>query len=106
MVTHPIYTVGQLVSVMPRTAPGFNLEGGEGRIRAVVAVEDVPQPSSERPEGRATTRYVYDVRYTMRAATEKAVDAKWISVSSAAEYLAPVGHDPPAGQRRRSGRRR
>ena len=102
IINEPLFAVGQSVQVAPRTMPGFNYEGGSGRITEVHCMADaLKRPKSRRPRTfPATSKYVYDVTFIMRAATERSVDVRWISPSPhRAEELAPLGHDPPAARR-------
>ena len=102
VVDTPLYRMGQTVTVQPRTAPGFNFGGGEGRICQIKPVSSVAQPPAQRQERVATTRYLYDVRFIIGSNTERHIDALWIAPKAAtAERTAPLGHDPPAASRSR-----
>ena len=107
VVTTPLYTAGQIVTVSPRTMPGQNFEGGCGRILHSYSITDAhARPKSRRPRTNpSTTRFVYDVALILRGATERSIDAKWIAPAAhTAQESVPTGHDPPAKGRRRSAR--
>ena len=79
-VTKPIYNTGQTVHVAPRTMPGFNFLGGEGTITEIHHIKNTnPKPKAKRPEGSATSQYLYHVRFVIRNTTEKWVDICWIT---------------------------
>ena len=70
VVDTPLYRMGQTVTVQPRTAPGFNFGGGEGRICRITPVSSVAQPPAQRQEKVATTQYLYDARFIIGSNTE------------------------------------
>ena len=79
-VRQPIYNTGQTVQVAPRTMPGFNFLGGEGTITEIHHIKNKhPKPKTKRPEGSATSQYLYHIRFVIRNTTEKWVDISWIT---------------------------
>lgn len=74
----PLFRVGEVVDVAPRTNPGFNYQGGTAKINKVNDEREGDSPPLRDGSKARTTGFTYGVRYVM-GGSERRVDAQWIT---------------------------